>query len=309
MLDRAIARSVRVLPRGLVARVARRYIAGEDLAAALAVVDHLRDEGCVATLDILGEHVTSAEQAAGNALAYENALDAIVGTGLPSGISVKLTGLGLELDRALCKAHLGRVLGAAARARRFVRIDMEERAHTDATLELALEQRRRGYHVGTVIQARLRRSPGDVERLVDGDVPVRLVKGIYIEPAEVAYTEHGEIRDAFKRLLAQLVDGGAEVAIATHDEVLVSYALDLLRRSQVPTARYEFQMLLGVRPEMRRSLVDAGHRVRVYVPFGRDWFAYSVRRLQENPRMAMLIAKALIWPRPGGDGRISARPA
>jgi proline dehydrogenase len=161
--------------------------------------------------------------------------------------------------------------------------------------------------VGTVIQARLRRSPGDVERLMDGGVPVRLVKGIYIEPADVGYTGHEEIRDAFKRLLAQLVDGGAEVAIATHDDVLVSYALDLLRRSRLPPARYEFQMLLGVRPEMRRRLVEAGHRVRVYVPFGRDWFAYSIRRLQENPRMAMLIAKAVIWRE--GNGTISVPPA
>lgn len=307
MLDRAIARSVRVLPRGLVARVAWRYIAGEDLAAALAVVERLKEDGCVATLDILGEHVTSAEQAASNARGYENALDAIARTGLPSGISVKLTGLGLELDRALCKAHLDRVLVAAARAHRFVRIDMEERAHTDTTLELTADARRRGYRVGTVIQARLRRSPGDIERLMDGGVPVRLVKGIYIEPADVGYTGHEEIRDAFKRLLAQLVEGGAEVAIATHDDVLVSYALDVLRRSRVPPARYEFQMLLGVRPEMRRRLVKAGHRVRVYVPFGRDWFAYSVRRLQENPRMAMLIAKALIWRE--GNGTISAPPA
>jgi proline dehydrogenase len=293
VLDRAIARSVRVLPRRLVGRVASRYIAGEDLPSALATIERVGHEGCVATLDVLGEHISSADEAGRMREAYEAALAGVAERALPSGISVKLTSLGLGLDRELCRANLERVLGTAARLDRFVRVDMEESIHTGATLDLVVDARRRGFRVGTVIQARLHRSRDDVARLVAEDVPVRLVKGIYLEPEAIACTGDQEIRQAFICRLEQLLRARGDVAIATHDDVLVERALALLRDAGLPAGRSEFQMLLGVRPELRRRLVAAGNRVRVYVPFGRDWFAYSMRRLQENPRMATLVARAM----------------
>jgi proline dehydrogenase len=295
-LDAAIARSVRVLPRGVVSRVAGRYIAGERLGAAIDVMARLVDEGCAGTLDVLGEHIHTPDAARAMCAAYDAALHELAARGLPSGVSVKLTSLGLSFDPALASTLLDKVLATAAPLRRFVRIDMEESAHTDATLALVLGAKQRGYRVGAVIQARLHRSPADVARLVEAKVPVRLVKGIYLEPARIAHTSQEDIRRALLDLLAQLVRGEADIALGTHDDELIDRSLALLRDADVPRERYEFQMLLGVRPELRRRLVAAGHRVRVYVPFGEDWFAYSVRRLQENPRMATLIAKAILKP-------------
>jgi proline dehydrogenase len=295
-LDAAIARSVRVLPRGIVSRVAGRYIAGEGLESALDVMAGLVAEGCVGTVDVLGEHIDTAAGAEGMRGAYEAALRGLACRGLPSGVSVKLTSLGLTFDRDACASLLDRVLAAAASLDRFVRVDMEESAHTDATLDMVLDARRRGRRVGTVIQARLRRSPADVDRLVAAGVPVRLVKGIYPEPECVAFTAQGEIRRAYLELLERLVEGPADVAIGTHDDVLIDGALEIVARAGLPRDRYEFQMLLGVRPDLRRRLLAEGHRVRVYVPYGKDWFAYSVRRLQENPRMATMIARAILKP-------------
>lgn len=294
MLDKAIARSVRILPRPLVARVARRYIAGEDLGSAVAAIQELAGEGCAATMDVVGEHITSVEAAAQMREAYKDALRAIAGNSLPSGVSVKLTSLGLRTDYDLCRRNLHEVLATGSQVGRFVRVDMEESVYTDATLDLVVEAHRQGRRVGAVIQARLRRSPEDVARLAAEGVPIRLVKGIYLEPPDMAITGFEQIRGAFLRLLEQLLEARVDLAIATHDDMLVARSLDLLGASTHQS--YEFQMLLGVRPELRRRLVAAGHRVRVYVPFGKDWFAYSVRRLRENPRMAMLIARALVWP-------------
>jgi proline dehydrogenase len=295
-LDAAIAHSVRVLPRGIVSRVAGRYIAGERLGAAIDVMARLVDEGCTGTLDVLGEHIHTAEAAQGMCAAYEAALNELADRGLPAGVSVKLTSLGLSFDRELCASLLDRVLAAAAPLGRFVRVDMEESEHTGATLDMVLDAKRRGFRVGAVIQTRLRRSPADVERLIESGVPVRLVKGIYLEPARIAFTSQEDIRDAFVALLRRLVEGTADIALGTHDDVLVDRSLAEIEKAHLPRERYEFQMLLGVRPELRRRLLREGHRVRVYVPFGEDWFAYSVRRLQENPRMATLIAKAILKP-------------
>jgi len=292
VLDRAVAQSVRFLPRRLVRRVAGRYIAGSRVEEALHAVRGLAAQGCLATVDILGEHVHSPEQALATADAYHDLLARIGDAALPAGISVKPTALGLALDPAFCLTNLRRLAEAAGDRKRFLRVDMEESTWTGATLELVVELHRDHSNVGAVIQARLRRSEADLERLKAERISVRLCKGIYVEPPQIAYTEFTEIRERYLRLLDQLLQAGCFVGIATHDAFLVDQALRLIDHHR--PSGFEFQMLMGVREGLRARLVDAGHRVRVYVPYGEDWYGYSMRRLQENPRMATQIALGLL---------------
>jgi proline dehydrogenase len=295
VLDRTIAGSVRFLPRSLVRRVAARYIAGVRVEEALDAVRRLADQGCVGTVDILGEHAGREEQALAAADAYEDVLRRLEAARLPAGVSVKPTALGLGVDRALCLAILRRLAGTAARSGRFVRVDMEESTWTSGTLELVREAHAEQPNVGAVIQARLRRSEDDLGPLIAERISVRLCKGIYLEAPEVAYTDFTEIRERYLRLLDRTLEAGIFVGIATHDPFLVEEALRLLQPR--PAARYEFQMLMGVGEALRARLVAAGHRVRVYVPYGQDWYPYSVRRLQENPAIARQVAVAALVPR------------
>jgi proline dehydrogenase len=295
VLDRAVAGSVRFLPRRLVRRVAGRYIAGSRVEEALDAVRGLAAQGCLATVDILGEHVHRREQALATVAAYEDLLARIEDAALPAGISVKPTAVGLALDYGLCLANLRRLAGAAASRRRFMRVDMEESTWTSATLDLVTALHENHPNVGAVIQARLRRSEGDIERLTADRISVRLCKGIYLEPPDKAYTDFTEIRERYLRLLDRLLAAGCFVGIATHDAFLVDQALRLVEHHR--RSRFEFQMLMGVRERLRANLVAAGHRVRVYVPFGEDWYSYSVRRLQENPKMATQVALGWLDPR------------
>jgi proline dehydrogenase len=295
LLDRSIAGLVPILPRALVGRVARRYIAGETLAEALAVVTRLgEEEGCQATLDVLGEHVHTSEDAREMAAAFEQALRSIQGRGSQCGVSVKLSSLGLGIDPALCAENLQRVLDAAREVGRFCRIDMEEATTVDRTLDLVEAARANGHRVGAVLQARLFRTPRDLERLIVGGIPVRLVKGIYLESPEIAHTGFREIQRAFLLLTERAIAAGLDLAIATHDDRLITEAARLLDQRDPSPAHTEFQMLLGVREDVRRGLRAEGRPVRVYVPFGREWRAYSLRRLRENPRLATQITKAMV---------------
>jgi proline dehydrogenase len=298
-LDHAIARSVRYLPRPVLHRVARRYIAGERLDDALATVRRLAASGSVATIDILGEHVTGRAQAEATREAYKEALTRLDAERLPSGISVKPTALGLAIDPDFCLANVEDLAARAAEHGRFLRVDMEESTYTGATLDLVQRLHRGHQNVGAVIQARLRRSGADVARLLPYGISVRLCKGIYEEPPAIAFQDFQEIRESYLRLLDPLLEAGCFVGIATHDPFLVDQALRLVRRHGLPDRDYEFQMLMGVAEPLRARLVAAGHRVRVYVPYGRDWFGYSMRRLQENPQMARQIAMSVL-PRPRG---------
>lgn len=294
ILDRSLAGLVPVLPRPLVGRVARRYIAGETLDAALAVVTRLgAEEGCEATLDVLGEHVRTRDDAREMALAFDAALRSISAGGLPCGVSVKLSSLGLGIDSRLCAENLDRVLDAAQEAERFCRIDMEEASTVDQTLDLVEAAKGAGHRVGAVLQARLFRTPRDLERLITGGIPVRLVKGIYMEPPEIAHTGLREIQRAFLLLLERAVAVGLDLAIATHDDRLIAGARSLLDQRGPGSAHTEFQVLLGVREDIRHALRAEGRSVRVYVPYGREWLAYSLRRLRENPHMATQITKAM----------------
>jgi proline dehydrogenase len=294
ILDRTIAESVPVIPRPIVRRISRRYIAGDTLDEAVATVRSLNERGCVATIDLLGESTESKADAAAKLRDYKRVIDALDEHGLDSGISVKLTGLGLTLSEELCRANLEEIVEYAGARGRFVRVDMEDSPYTGVTLDMVVGLHGRHENVGAVIQAYMRRSLEDVCRLVEAGVTVRLCKGIYDEPRRIAYKDFDTVRQNYIFLLDELLRGGAYVGIATHDEYLIWHALRLIHQLEVPEDRYEFQMLLGVDEELRGILVGAGHKLRVYVPFGEEWFEYSSRRLKENPKIAGYVAKDVL---------------
>jgi len=277
-----------------VRKIAGRYMAGEELDEAIATIRNLNREGCAATVDVLGESTKSERDAAEKLDQYKQVLDALDEHDLESGISVKLTGLGLALDEHLCRRNLKEVIAYAGERGRFVRVDMEDSPYTATTLELVLEMHERHGNTGAVIQAYMRRSLKDVMRLAEAGVSVRLCKGIYDEPREIAYKDFDTVRQNYVLLLEELFKGGVYVGVATHDEYLVWHALRLIHQMGLSRDRYEFQMLLGVDEELRRILVNVGHKVRVYVPFGKDWYEYSTRRLKENSKIARYVAKDVI---------------
>ena len=287
-LDRAIVWLLPAVPKPVVRRLSSRYIAGPSQDDAVRVVRRLNAKGKLATVDVLGEEITNADEARAITGQYHDVLARIDAEGLAANVSVKLTGLGLELDLDLCRENLEAVVVDAAARGNFVRIDMEDSSTTDRTLELYRALRVQGLeNVGVVLQSYLHRTESDLAGLDN----VRLCKGIYVEPEELAFQNDGEIRANFVRCLEALVEQGAYVGIATHDEHLVGEALRIVRG--LPPDRYEFQMLLGVRPDRADELIAAGHRLRVYVPYGTHWYQYSVRRLQENPKLAGYVATDL----------------
>ncbi|HSL00119.1 MAG TPA: proline dehydrogenase family protein [Rubrobacteraceae bacterium] len=294
ILDRVIAESVTVIPRPVVRGISRRYIAGDTLDEAVETVRALNREGCVATVDLLGESTACKADAARKLQDYKNVVEALEEHDLRSGISVKLTGLGLTLSEELCRVNLEEIVAYAGARGRFVRVDMEDSPYTSATLDAVIDLHERHENVGAVIQAYMRRSLEDVGRLADAGVTVRLCKGIYDEPRRIAYKDFDTVRENFRLLLEELLRGGCYVGIATHDEFLVWHALRLIHQLDVPKDRYEFQMLLGVDEELRSILVNAGHRLRVYVPYGEDWYEYSSRRLKENPKIAGYVARGVL---------------
>ena len=291
LLDRAIVRTLPAVPRPIVRKISERYIAGTRVEDACRVVKRLNDEGKMATIDVLGEEISTWEEARHIGYEYENVFRAIDEQGLDSNVSVKLTGLGLKLDHGLCREILERLVRQAAHRGNFVRIDMEDSTCTGETLRLYRELREAGLdNVGVVLQAYLRRTLDDIEALSDLTPNVRLCKGIYLEPEEIAYQGFDEVRENFVRALAALLQGGSYVGIATHDEWLIEEGERLVREAGRAPEEYEFQMLLGVRPQRGTQLVEQGHRLRIYVPYGEQWYAYSLRRLQENPKIAGYIA-------------------
>ncbi len=289
LLDHAIVRLLPAVPRPVVQKLSARYIAGPSLADACRVVAELNGAGKMATVDVLGEEITHASEAEAIADEYVAALDAFARDGRDANVSVKPTALGLKLDYELCKRNVERVIAAAEPTNRFVRIDMEDSSTTDETLRLFRELRDEGHaRVGPVLQASLRRTVADAEALAGASV--RLCKGIYVEPESIQFRDDDDVRTSFVRALATLLDGGCYAGIATHDEWLVEQALRLIRERDLARDRYEFQMLLGIRAELGDRLVGDGHRLRIYVPYGRKWYEYSLRRLKENPKVAGYIA-------------------
>jgi proline dehydrogenase len=295
IVDRLIATSLPAVPRPLVRRFADRYMAGETMQDAVETVRALNAIGAAATVDVLGEFVHDIGQADRTATQYIEILSAIAREGLDANVSVKLSALGLEIDPELARTHVERVVAAAAEHGNFVRIDMEHSALTDATLDTYRGLRERGHkNVGVVLQAYLRRTFDDVRALAELKPSVRLVKGIYIEPPEIAYTERTLVNRNFVALMNDLVERECRLAVASHDEALVGEARRLADQRNLGADRLEFQLLLGVKENLRDSLIAAGHRVRIYVPYGEAWYGYSVRRLKENPSIAGYVARDVL---------------
>jgi proline dehydrogenase len=296
LLDRAVVHGLPFVPKPIVGMFSKRYIAGPAIQDAFRVARELEGEGAMSTIDILGEFIKNLEEADANADQYLSLVRRIAAERFADvNVSVKLTALGLTLDKARCLANMRRLMGAVRDAGTFVRIDMEDSPWTDATCEIyrTLRSEFPG-RVGLAIQSRLRRTMDDVEALTAEPANFRLCKGIYLEPRPIAWTDPELIRRNFTLALERMLERGAYVGIATHDEQLVWEALRLVRRFGLQRGQYEFQMLLGVDEELRRILLGAGHRLRVYVPYGERWYAYSVRRLRENPQIAKHALKAIL---------------
>jgi proline dehydrogenase len=277
---------------------ARRLIAGESVDEAVAAVQDLSQHGLLLTMDYLGESVSSGTAAAAAAAEYVTIIDAIVRSGIERNISLKLTQLGLDVDRATAVDNMRRILEPADASGFFVRIDMENSPYTDATLEILETLWQQGHRqIGTVIQSYLKRSESDIRRLNAMGSRVRLVKGAYKEPKEVAYQRKSEVDAAFIELMRLLLDHGTYPAVATHDPVMIDAAKAYARHKNYGPERFEFQMLYGIRRDLQAALVKEGYRVRVYVPFGRQWYPYFMRRLGERPANVGFVLKGILSDR------------
>ena len=281
--------------------LAKRFVAGETIEDALDAVRELNDAGMTASLDFLGEDLSSPEHAEQTVRTYERLHDALAASGIAANVSVKLSALGLGIDEGLARQNLSRVVRHArdtSGSDPFVRIDMEGSRLVDATLRVFEAVYAQLDNVGIVLQAYLKRTAGDVQRAVELGARVRLCKGAYHEPATVAFKEMDRIRHAFMRHAETLLDHGHYPAIATHDERLVRAVRAYADERAIARDRFEFQMLYGVRPDLQRMLVTAGYNVRVYVPFGSHWAAYFARRIGERPENALFALRALLPHRP-----------
>lgn len=277
--------------------LASRYIAGEGLEDAIETLRGLADDGFPGIIDLLGEDVTSAEEARRVVEDYAAAARAVTEAGLDAYVSIKPTHLGLRISEELCGELYRGLLAHCAPLGRFVRVEMEDAGTTDATLRVYERLRTTSREVGIVLQSRLLRTPADIDRLAAGPVSVRMVKGIYLEPAEIAHVDPQPIRAAYLACARKLFERGARVSFATHDDRLASELTALVRERGIPRECYEFQVLLGVREELWRKWREQGHIVRVYVPFGPQWRAYSTRRLRKNPELFRHVLRDLFRPR------------
>jgi proline dehydrogenase len=286
---------MRFVPEPVVWRFSKRYIAGKNIQDAYQTVRTLNRAGCSATIDVLGEDSASEERVNAARDLYVEAVQGIEPASLDCNISVKLSDMGLRLDVDRCTQVMHEIVSCARDHGNFVRIDMEDSSVTSVTLEVYRQLRENFDNVGIVVQSCLRRSEADVAELLQGGpTNVRICKGIYIEPEAIAYRNPDDVRTSYQNLLCQLLDGGAErVGIATHDPILISHAKNTIRKMDIAKDRYEFQMLLGVAERLRDQLVEEGHPLRVYVPFGELWFKYSMRRFAENPHIARYIVRNL----------------
>ena len=293
ILNKLVVATLPAVPRSLVRYFAGRYIAGETLDDAVNCVRQLNREGVCATLDVLGEDITSEKEAVSSREQSIQVLHAITREKLDSNLSIKLTSLGLKLGNAFCADNVREILKVAAQYNTFVRFDMEDSSCTSDTIEIFQQLQKEFPRIGIVLQAYMRRSEDDVKALVQNKTNFRLCKGIYKEPEHVALQGREEVQKNFVSLLELMLKNQSYVGIATHDSVLVDAAYRLIDEMQLRKDQYEFQMLLGVRPELRRKLVRDGHKVRLYVPFGANWYGYSTRRFKENPEIAGYVFKAL----------------
>ncbi|MCL1821456.1 MAG: proline dehydrogenase family protein [Prolixibacteraceae bacterium] len=299
MFNKLIASILPYMPKKLVWVFSKRYVAGEAIEDGLRVSKDMNNGGILVTIDLLGEFITDIKEAEVNKDKYVKIIERFTDEGIRGSFSVKPTMFGLLIDAEKCYLNIREVVKRAAEKNSFVRIDMEDSQCVDMEIELYKRLKAEfPNHVGLVIQAYMRRSPDDLEKLLTVHTPespldFRLCKGIYIEPKEIAWKGYDEVRRQYLLLLEFMLQHKINVGIATHDKYLVDESYKLIERYNPDPKSVEFQMLYGVTPELRSSIVAKGHRMRVYVPFGKDWFGYCTRRLKENPRMASLIIKAL----------------
>lgn len=294
MLNQIIIKTMPFIPKSIIYLFAKKYIAGPELKDAVAVTQELMKINGSSTIDVLGEFVTSKDRANLEKNMSIEVLNAVQANALDTYLSVKPTSLGLGLDFDFGLSNIREIISIAKSKGIFVRLDMENSPYTTATLDLYKKLRDEGFdNVGFVIQAYMKRSIDDVTALLPYKPSIRLCKGIYNESETIAYKGYEEIRTNFKKLLDLMLDNGLYVGIATHDEALIQYGLKKVAEKKLKHEEYEFQMLLGVRENRRDELLRQGHRVRIYVPFGHDWYGYSSRRLKENPQMVGHIVKSI----------------
>jgi proline dehydrogenase len=297
ILDKVIANSVPYMPKPFVQRISRRYTAGNEASDAVRVARDLSRQGCLTTVGVLGEFAPTEQYTRERLGDYKQVVDAMEDLRDPDldyHVTVKLTDLGLTLDEDLCRKNLEEILLYAKARGRCLEVDMEETPYVTATLDMALKMHECHGDTGAVVQAYLRRTLGDLGRLVEAGIPVRLVKGVYVEPMELAYQDYDVVRQNYVLLLEELLRGGVNTRIATHDEYLVWHALRLIHQLGLDKDRYEFQMIMGVQERLRKILVEAGHPVRVTVLFGKDSYEYSLRRLKENPKIAGYVTRDVL---------------
>jgi proline dehydrogenase len=296
LVNRLILSLIQSLPKPVVKRFALRYIAGEELDDAVRVARAINSKKLMGTMDVLGENVTTREESLAAVRECEAVLHSINKNHLDSNLSIKLTQFGLKIDEEFCYSNVKRLLDIAYGYNHFVRIDMEDSSTTDATLKLYERLHSNGFeNVGVVLQANMRRSEEDVQRLIPMKPNIRLCKGAYLEPEAIAVQDKREIRLNFMKLFKMILEGKCYVSIATHDDFLIRSASQYIQERNLHPSDYEFQMLYGVRSKLRDKTVADGHRLRVYVPFGRDWYAYSMRRFKENPQMVRYVFRALFF--------------
>jgi proline dehydrogenase len=298
--NKAIALALPIIPKPIVRKVSERYIAGATLDDAVRTVRVLNSQGAMATVDVLGEFITTLDQAKENTRYSCEVLRRIHRDGLQGNLSIKLTSLGLAIDKIACEQFVREIIVTAREnGNQLVRMDMENSPYTTLTIDLYRTLRKEFANVGVVLQSYLRRTPSDVEELlaegsaIGVQTNVRLCKGIYTEPEAIAFQKHSDIQQNYLLCLDKLLRARAYVGIATHDEVLINGAKEMVKKYELGHDAFEFQMLLGVRENVRDVLIREGYRLRVYVPFGEDWYGYSIRRLKENPKMAGYIVKAM----------------
>jgi proline dehydrogenase len=294
LINSAIVKTIPLVPRVIVRKFANKYIAGDKLSEAVQTTKDLNAMGFMGTMDVLGEHITTKEEAIQSKKECIEVLEAINKHKLDSNLSVKLTQFGLQIDLDFCFENLKDILDTARKYNIFVRIDMEDSACTDDTI--GIFERARDYYpnCGIVLQAYMRRTQNDAEKmLAKTKTNFRLCKGIYVEPEEIAYKAKQEVNDNFLKVLRRMFELKAYVGIATHDDQLIDGAYALIKEFGLKKDEYEFQMLLGVRDKLRDKILANGHRMRIYIPFGEHWYAYCIRRFKENPQMASYVMKAL----------------
>ena len=317
IVDRLVLLMVRISPRFVIRWVSRRYIAGVDIDAASRTIRRLQSQGCCATLDVLGEEIQSIDEVSFFESEYQMALQRLIDDDLDANLSIKPTAFGLLIDEVYAREKITALTAAAGDHHIHVRLDMEDHRVTDGTIRILKHIQEAGYsNIGIVLQGRLFRTAEDIQSLTEelgAYADFRICKGIYLEPAEIAHTGHAQIVDATCEAIDAALAAGAYVGIATHDDKIVESTRKSLsrhglgpsyedKRKNAPPSRkgkgpgYEYQMLLGVRGELRRALVAEGHRVRIYIPYGKQWYEYSMRRLRENPTIARHILKAFFLP-------------